>query len=336
MLVFLFAHIFAETDRRLDPFQFNLCVWDLEGIDPTFEDVTNSILTDPRELEEGQIASTMYSQLSTCDMFVLPGLRNHTTAKNLIKKMEEKEFSGFTAYPTSGRYDSTLLSRIDLENTTDFKPNEFEYPIPNSKCNFTGTGHAMMNMSFYGTLHFHDPTPLSHVFSVRLKTGNTPENCAFREAQADLICKKVKEIDSSNFIFVAGSFEASSDDPYYEVLTNCGLTDVKYLAKDPYTRVNKTSSEKLYYDTVFVNDAIKNDKRLDTLKIKNEAEVVLPSTSYYTYPLTLYTRLRLTKKWKTFEISYALCIFLADAGFFTWLMFFSRERKESDYQQIGE
>ena len=334
-----FSFCTDKKDRRLDPFQFNLCVWDLEGLDPSYTHPTLlELLKDEntRDKEESDIAQIMYSSLSTCDMFVLPGLRNHTTAKNLIKQMEEHNFKDFSSYPNEGKYDSTILTRIELENTTDFKPNEFDYPIPQSKCNFTGHGHAMMNMSFYGTLKFHDPVPTTHVFSVRLKSQNTPEACAFREAQAAKICEIVNATLSqspNDHVYVAGSFEADSNDPYYDVLIGCGLYDTWNLApKNTYTRKNETDGTTYIYDTIWVNNNVKDNKYLDVMNVITEDTSQLLSdlkisTTLKTMPLTLYTHQPLTKRWKKFEIIYASTLVPASIIFFIWLMFFSREKK---------
>ncbi|OHS93717.1 hypothetical protein TRFO_39985 [Tritrichomonas foetus] len=340
-MFFFFASLIWAGDRRLDPFQFNLCVWDLEGIDPSY--THRSVLKDEdtRDKEENDIAQIMYSSLSTCDMFVLPGLRNHTTAKNLVAHMEDHSFKDFIPYPIEGRYDSTILSRIDLDNTADFQPNEFDYPIKNSKCGFTGSGHAMMNMSFYGTLSFHEPVPLTHVFSVRLKSQNTPEACAFREAQAAKICEIVSQLSPKDHIYVAGSFEANPEDPYHSVLENCGLIDTWYLAnKGTYTRKNATDETEYFYDTIWVNQAVKNDKYLDTMNVITDKNSKLLSelqisTTLKTMPFTLYTHQPLTPKWKKFEIIFSSCIVSVSILFFVWLMLFSREKKpENAYDHM--
>lgn len=333
-LIAIFAA--AKSDSRLDPFQFNICVWDLEGIDEAF-----ALLANPRESDEDTIAEMMYKRLSTCDAFVLPGLRNRTTAQHLIAQMEEKKIKGFTYYPQDGVFDSTVLSKVDLENLEMFQPNEFSYPIENSKCNYTGEpGVAMLNMSFYADINFHDPVPKTHLFSMRLKSGSGASNCAFREAQADMICKKVKEIDPSEHIYVAGSFEDYGEGknaaPYQTVLQNCGLIDLKSLVKfdSPYTRKNRENNQQVYYDNIWVNKAVKDSKYVDTAKITTSIESALQTTTYVTYPLILFTRQQLTKKWKIFEISYSFCIIIFDAVFFTWLMFYSRIRKTDNYQAI--
>lgn len=337
MIALLFIITLEKTDSRLDPFQFNLCVWDLEGIDVSFE----KLLRSSRESEEDEIAQMMYKQLSTCDTFVLPGLRNKTTAKNLVLQMEDKKIMGFKYYPEKGRFDSTVLSRVDLDNLEIFQPNEFAYPIENSKCNYTGEpGVAMLNMSFYAEMSFHDPVPKTHLFSIRLKSGFGERECAFREAQADLICKKVKEINPDEHIYVAGSFEdygnGNEQKPYQTILSNCGLIDLKSLVKlkTPYTRVSRENGKEYYYDNIWVNQAVKKSKYIDVAKITTSIQSSLNSTTYITYPITLFTRQPLTKKWKAFEICYSICIVSLDAIFFTWLMFYSRIKKNDGYQTL--
>ena len=340
MFFWLLSIFIQSSDRRLDPFQFNLCVWDLEGLDPPY--TLNSNFQDTRDQEENDIAQIMYSSLSTCDMFVLPGLRNHATAQNLVHHMEEHSFKDFVPYPLEGRYDSTILSRIDLTNTSDIKPNEFPYPIENSKCNYTGpSGFAMMNMSFYGTLNFHDPVPTTHIFSLRLKSqGSTPElSCAIREAQAQHICDISTKFDSNDHIYLAGSFEANPDDPYHEVLEKCGFIDTWYLApKDSYTRKNSTDGSVYTYDTIWVNQNIKNAKYLDILSVITDKNNELLnhiniSTTLKTMPFELYNHQPLTKKWKTFQIAFSSCIVPVSIGFFVFLLIYSTDR-EPQYQNI--
>ncbi|KAK8900132.1 hypothetical protein M9Y10_002455 [Tritrichomonas musculus] len=332
LLLFLGISVIAD-DRRLDPFQFNLCVWDLEGLDPRY---TLLLLKDEdtREKEENAIAEIMYSSLSTCDMFVLPGLRNHTTAKNLVRHMDDHFFTDFVPYPLSGRYDSTILSRIDLDNTSDIRPDLIDFPIENSKCNYTGTGKASTNMSFYGTLHFHEPVPLTHVFSVRLKSNHTPYDCAYREAQAKNLCRIISGFPKEEHIYIAGSFEANPDDPYHSVLEECGLIDTWKLAKKgSYTRKDPDNGTVYQYDTIWVNDAVQQSKYLDILSVVSDENSKLIkdlkiSTSLKTIPFTLYTRQPLTKKWRKFEIAFSSTIVPVSIGFFVWLLIFSTDKKD--------
>lgn len=332
LLLYLGILVFAD-DRRLDPFQFNLCVWDLEGIDPRYTYLLSKG-EDSREKEENDIAEIMYSSLSTCDMFVLPGLRNHTTAQNLVKHMKDHSFVDFVPYPLSGRYDSTILSRIDLDNTSDIRPDTIDFPIENSRCNYTGTGKASTNMSFYGTLHFHEPVPLTHVFSVRLKSNHTPYDCAYREAQAKNLCRIINSFSKEDHIYIAGSFEANPEDPYHKVLEECGLIDTWNLAKKgSYSRKDPSTGDTFQYDTIWINEAVQNSKYLDMLSVISDEDSKLIkdlniSTSLKTIPFTLYTHQPLTKRWKKFEIAFTSTLVPISIGFFIWLLIYSTEKKE--------
>ena len=343
MLLGLFAVFGACEDRRLDPFQFNLCLWDLEGLDPIYN---VSSLGGTRAEDEDTIAKLMYSRLSTCDMFVIPGLKNQTTAENLVHAMANHDFVGFERYPKEGVYDSTVLSRIDLNDAIPFEPRHVQYPIPNSKCGCNETGEIMMDFSFYANVTFHDPVPDSHLVSVRFKHGSTPTDCAYREAQAQFLCEATKPLFENGHVYLAGSFEADTSEPYYEILTKCGYVDTISYAKgtDKYTRVLRENGKKgrsVYWDIIFVHEAVKKAKYLDQLVfvIDSSAESLsLDESLYATYATTLYTHQPLTARWKKFEIAYSACLVPASVGFFVFLMLFSREKKaqEVGYDNIGE
>lgn len=339
----LLVQLCSAEDRRLDPFQFNLCIWNLEGFDPKY----SGKLLGSREDDEDTIASVMYSRLSTCDMFVLPGLRNKTTSENLVKAMGEHDFKGFQRYPRDGNYDSTVLSRIDLEEPTPFQPNEFTYPIANSKCGYTGPSQkAMMNLSFYSHVDFHDPVPKSHVISVRLKSGSSAEDCAWREAQADLLCKTAKaNFAEGDHVYIAGSFEADASEPYNSVLESCGFSSTMDKAagkeSEHYTRELRHGNvgQKVVWDMVYVNEALKNAKYIDQLVFIQDEDTEKISLTDYTSPIVLYVHQPLTPRWKAFEITYSSILVPAGIAFFTFFMMYSRVKPEEDktgYDHIGE
>ena len=339
-----FVAFALASDRRLDPFQFNLCLWNLEGLDPIYN-ISNG-LGGTRADDEDQIAKIMYSRLSTCDMFVIPGLKNQTTAENLVHAMANHDFVGFERYPKEGVYDSTVLSRIDLEDAIPFDPRNVSFPIPNSKCGCKETGQIMMDFSFYANVTFHDPVPNSYVVSVRFKHGSTAKDCAYREAQAQFLCEETKRLFGDGHVYLAGSFEADTSEPYYDILTKCGYADTMAYAKGSsrYTRVLRENGHKgrsVYWDIIFVNEPLKKSKYLDQLLfvIDNSVETIsLDESLYATYATTLYSHQPLTARWKKFEIAYSACLVPVSIGFFVFLMIFSREKKtkEVGYDNIGE
>ena len=341
MLLAVFAVLSLSEDRRLDPFQFNLCLWNLEGFDPIYN---ISALLGSRGDDEKVIAQIMYDRLSTCDMFILPGLRNRTTAVNLIQAMEDHDFKGFENYPKEGSYDSTVLSRIDLDDPKPLEPENISYPINGSQCGYKGESKLIqMNFSFYANVTFHEPVPDSHVVSVRLKHGDSEshEECAYREAQAKFLCNKIGELfDKEDHVFLAGSFEADTDEPYHEILTDCGFTDAMQWAKgtSKYTRLMKDGRQ-VYWDMIFVNQPLKNSKYLDQLLFimdDSVEEITLEENTKATYASTLFVHQPLTPRWRKFEIAYSATLGPVAVAFFIFLLVFSREKKdEQAYDNIG-
>jgi hypothetical protein len=319
----------SSTDRRLDPFQFNLCLWNLEGLDPPY----GRMRANSRDEDEDLIASTMYTSLSTCDMFVLPGLRNHTTAENLVSAMAAHDFKGFWRYPQIGNYDSTVLSRINITDEIPFRPNEFPYPIKNSKCNYTGSGTALMNLSFYSKVTFHDPVPDTFVISVRFKSGADASACAWREAQASLLCKVIQQnVSSGDHVFVAGSFESDASEGYGQVLRGCGLTEISYPTfgpKDAYSReLRDDAKTKVLWDLIWVNEAVLKSGYLDELMFFDVTNVESLNIAANTRPMTLFVHQPMTPRWKRFEIVWSTVLPTVSIGYFVWLLFFSRNKIE--------
>jgi hypothetical protein len=317
------------SDRRLDPFQFNLCVWDLEGLDPR---IPTSTLGSASSYDEDMIAKTMYTSLSTCDMFILPGLRNRTTTRHLVETMAESSFTGFQVYPPDGLWDSSVLSRIDIGGHTALTNGT--YPIANSTCNCSSGGTALMNLSFHANITFHAPVPRTHVASVRLKNGSSPCDCAWREAQAVMLCDMAGALDPADHLFVAGSFESSPTDPGYgAVLRGCGLRDVSSLGgHHPFSRQLRAHGNKsVLWDTIWVNDAVWKSGYLDTMVFFTDLDQIQSLALVdYTYPLTLFVRQPLTPRWKRFEIAFTLCVATSAIAYFIWLLIFSRPGKARD------
>jgi len=313
----------SKSDRRLDPFQFNLCVWNLdkadEYCDPSHPD-HDSTLSD--------IASVMYSYLSTCDIFVLPGLRFDNTSQLINQKLNDKDFVDFDIYPTGKDRDVTMLTRVDPINIT-FLPNQLSYPIENSKCNYQGpSGYVDFSKSWYASYQFHDPVPLTHIFSVSLADDTAEQNkgCAIREAQAQSLCEIAKQIPDDEHIYIAGTFNNLQDESL-SLLSQCDFFDRSLLKQKANIKTREDSSKK---ETVWSNSASK--KYLDLMKYQNYTKERLWDNE--PYPITLMTHQPLSKRWKTFELIFSPSIVLIFISFFIWLLFYSRPSKAEDYQNL--
>jgi hypothetical protein len=324
-----FAATCHRPDRRLDPFPFNLCAWDLEGLD---QRIPTSVFGSASSYDEDMIAKTMYTSLSTCDMFVLPGLRNRTTTRHLVDAMAASAFTDFDVYPPDGVWDSSILSRIDVVGDAALR--NPDYPIANSNCKCDRAGTALMNLSFHANITFHPPVPRTHVVSVRLKNGSAPCDCAWREAQAAILCEVAAALDPADRLFVAGSFESAPTDPGCgDVLRRCGLRDVSSLAGHaPFSRrLRAEGNRSVLWDTIWVNGAVWRSGYLDTMVFFTDLDQIQTlGLVDYTYPLTLFVRQPLTPRWKTFEIAFTLAVPTSALAYFIWLMIFSSPGKGND------
>lgn len=325
------------ADRRLDPFQFNVCLWNLEGLDPIYSGLGGS-----RAEDEDTIAQAMYSSLSTCDIFLLPGLKNQTTAENLVEAMTAHDFTGFERYPKEGVYDSTILSRIDVSELRSFDPVDYTWPIEGSRCGYTGPPKLLaMNFSFYASVTFHEPVPITRVVSVRFKHGNGLEECAYREAQAAFLCDVAREtFPEGDHVFLGGSFEANKSEPYHDILAECGFSDTVEWAtgSEHYTRKVKqggNQGEYVRWDMIMINQALKGSGYLDQLVFFHDDWVDTLSLTDYTYPMTLFVHQPLTPRWKTFEIVYSLCVVPVATAYFVILLWCSKADDLEDAYYIS-
>jgi hypothetical protein len=315
----------CAQDRRLDPFQFNLCIWNLEGVDPPFPSPNETLTI--RTSQEDAIAKVMYTSMSTCDMFVLPGLRNTTRAQDLLDAMEDNGFDGFRYYPgNDAKRDGTILSRIDLDKPTPVTEAQIAFPIADSTCNCKETNMtALMNLSFYANLTFHDPVPFTHIVSVRFQSGNRPCDCAIREAQAALLCDVQSNFTEATHLYIAGSFEAESSEGYGRLLRGCGLTDTSEYAKkqDRYSRKPNRADQAVLWDTVWVNEAVMKSKYLDLMTVINLPSVETVDLPDITYPLILFVHLPLSRKWRIFEIAFTSVAGPLTVMYFICLLYFA-------------
>ena len=322
MLSSLFlTFVFSKSDRRLDPFQFNLCVWNLDKADeycaPTHSESTSIV---------SNIASIMYSYLSTCDIFVLPGLRLDNTSKIINDEMISKSFVDFEVHPANQVRDVTMLTRVDPINIT-FLPKEVNYPINNSKCNYQNQGSIDFSKSWYASFQFHDPVPLTHIFSVYLADDTDDgQGCAIREAQAKAICDIIETIPEDEHIYVSGTFNNLSDSSL-EVFSQCKLSDRSLLNKKVTIKTREDSSKK---ETVWSNDA--TNSYLDLMKYQDYTKEVLWENK--PLPITLLTHQPLSKRWKIFELVFSPSAVIVFVSFFIWLLFYSRP-KSDEYQNLN-
>jgi len=317
------------SDRRLDPFQFNLCVWNLDGID---NDAIKRIVKNDKDDDEAKIARVMYTYLSTCDMFVLPGVVLNKTSEHLVKHMIDNRVTGFETYSVSEHRAVTLLSRIDVNDITDL--GTIEFPIPNSKCvgQFEKEPTSLEG-SFYGDVQFHDTVNATRIVSVSMSQDKSAKGCFIREAQATKLCDIVKSTPADHDIFIAGSFGAeASKEPFGQVLKECGLKAGSDLeTKSAYTRASKTLIENVYVKGTASN-------WLDVITYKQNLVTKFHGQDEITYPLTLYVPQPLSKRWFKFEVTFSSIIMTISVGFFTWLLFYSRIRPgtQGGYEAIGK
>jgi hypothetical protein len=331
----------AVTDRRLDPFQFNLCLWNLEGFDLAYPYVRRLRADVPDSQDDADlIAKTMYTSLSTCDMFLLPGLRNVTRANDMITAMKNNDFTGFDYYPTTDiTHDVTILSRIDLDDPTPVTQDDLAYPIENSKCNCKSQNlRALMNLSFYANVSFHDPVPATRVVAVRLKStgdNDTECDCAWREAQAQLLCKRKIQWPAADHLYIAGSFEADLTESYADILRDCGLTELSGLASgEKFSRKLKGKGNRpVLWDTIWVNEAVVKSGYLDVMQFETGLASVQDMTlTDYTYPIMLYIHFPLTARWKVFEIAFTSVALPIAIAYFVWLLIYAKPKEgESNY-----
>jgi hypothetical protein len=314
------GYVIAKSDRRLDPFQFNVCSWNLDGFDEAGHNTA----------QEEEISRIIYSYLSTCDTLVLPGITKEESIKNILSIMESKGMEGFVNYSSdSAKRSVTLYSRLDFNGKTDM-PNKVAYPIENSSCSDKTSGEFDFSGSFYGEVEFHDPVNKTNIFVVDFPTAKEG-TCAVREALAAQICKVVNEqIPKDHDVVISGTFGApSSDDEKYEkVLEGCGF-------KKGSSTTKKSVSNK---DGKLVEDAYVRGGASKWLDVFESVVVdkIFPEQKVITYPTILYIHQPLSSRWFKFEISFSTVMMAVAIAFFTWLMFFSREKKEDEgeYEKI--
>ena len=314
------GYAIAKSDRRLDPFQFNVCSWNLDGFDET---------THGQKEEEG-ISRILYSDLSTCDTIVLPGITKEESVKNILSIMESKGMAGFESFTAnSSKRSVTLYSRLDLNNKTDMSA-EVKYPIQGSKCANPQNGTFDFSGSFFGELEFHDTVNKTVLFVVDFPTA-TEGSCSLREALATEICNKVKELPKDRDVVVSGTFGVAStkDEQYQSVLEGCGFKKGSSVTKKSVS--NKAGT--LIEDAYVLGGAT---KWLDIFSSVAVTDKVFSQQSVITYPTILYIHQPLSKRWFKFELSFSICMMTFTVGFFTWLMFFSRVKKEEEgeYEKI--
>jgi len=325
MFSILLKYTSSKSDRRLDPFQFNLCTWNLDNVDnydPNDKNWNNTI---------DDIATIMYSFLSTCDIFVLPGLRNDNTSNLINQKLVDKKFTDFDVYPKDAARDVTQLSRMDA-NDVNFLSNSVSYPIPDSQCSYTGqAGKIDFSKSWHATYTFHDPVPPTHIFNVEFnKPSSDPSlDCAIREAEAKSICDIISSFPEKDHVYVTGTFYNITDKPYLDIFSNCKLTDRSTIRKKYHVETREDHS---VMETFFTNDQTKS--YLDRVVFTDIAKNKYHLWDNEGFPVMLMTHQPLSKKWKTFEYSFAPTAVLIFLSFFIWLLYFSRVKKIDEYQAI--
>jgi len=309
----------------MDPFQFNLCTWNLDNIENY--DPNNQTWVDTLD----DITSIMYSFLSTCDIFVLPGLRSDNISNLINEKLIDKKFVDFDVYVNNTQRDVTQLSRMDA-NDIKLLPDSISYPIPKSKCSYTGeAGTINFNKSWYATYTFHDPVPPTHIFNVEFlkPTSDAQLDCAIREAEAQSICDIVSTFPEKDHVYLTGTFYNLTDQPYIDILNNCSLIDRSTIRKKYKVETREDHS---IMETVFTNEETKHylDRMIYTDLVKNKYHL----WDNEAFPIMLMTHQPLSKKWKTFEYTFAPTAVLVFLSFFIWLLFFSRVKNVDEYQAI--
>lgn len=322
-LLLAIATALDPNDRRLDPFQFNYCVWNLFGFDGRNSSNTT---------EMDNIVDTIYSSLSTCDIISLPGVYEKATYDYVMNKLTEKKMQGLQRYCPEDNTNVTVYSRLTISNITKFT-SQVAYPIPNSTCNYTGeSGIFDFSGSFYGNVKFHDPVNDTIVATVLFPRGTTPDKCAQREALATEICRVVRESSADHDFFVSGAFGADFNDniDYNVVLEGCGFkAGSKIMKKKPISIGKKHLNENFY---VFGGA----QKWMDVFVTFEQKEQIYYGQDNISYPVSLYVHQPLSKRWKKFEIIYSTVILIAAASFFTWLLFYSRVKESDGYDKIPE
>ena len=321
LAIFFTAAFSSDTDRRLDPFQFNFCVWNLKGFDAASTAKTN---------KDDEASKVIYNHLSTCDFIVLPGVSNKNDTDAIKSNIEKQNMDGFEVLPSENPVDMTTFSRLTMNNLTRL-PDTISYPIANSQCHSENQGTFSLAGSFYGEVEFHDTVNTTRLISVNFPDTDGLDGCAMREAAATEICKIVKETDSSYDIFVGGTFgrENSTYEVYKSVLQACGLEAGSHRNKKAKSNANNTLIEDVY-----VKGTAK--KWEDIFEVVTLTDATFEGQNPITYPVALYVHQPLSSRWFKFEVSYSVCIMAVAIGFFTWLMFFSRIKKdeEGDYEKL--
>jgi hypothetical protein len=283
----------------------------------------------PKHKQENGVATVIYSDLSTCDTIVLPGFANETSRQSVLDIMASKGMTGLEVYTSKSKPTTTLLSKIDINNTRDFAA-DIKYPVENSKCKGdTSSGSVDFSGSFYGEVTFHDPVNKTVVMAVNFPSEEG--QCRKREALATEICKTVASYPSDYDFFVSGTFGVpTSGEVYQEVLEGCGFKKGSSITKKSVSNAKGTLVEDVYIRGGAT-------KWLDIFSSIPVIDPVFEGQSLITYPTILYVHQPLSKHWFKFEVSFTAIMMTASIGFFTWLMFFSRERKEDEageYEKI--
>ena len=314
VMIHILLTLVCSEDRRADPFQYNLCVWNLLGFNAP--------------INGSDVGFDMYSHLSTCDSYVLVGVETEEMRNSIIEGMKKKGFTGFNPQPDNYTTERvTFLSRIDFDDddrTIHHFTNKLTFPIQNSLCGYTPESEVTelfdFSGSFHGSLTFHEPTHPTTIASVLFHAGNTSRDCAIREAQADQICNLNYILGNESAFFVAGTFY--EHDVAEEMLKNCSLTSVVNFEKD-----KNAGTENIWYNPVAKN-------YVDVHNINKEVNGMYPGMAEVRYPLALLTKQKLTPHWKTFQISFAVSGVVIAAGFFTFIMLYSRMPKDESYELV--
>ena len=97
---------------------------------------------------------------------------------------------------------------IDLYRSED----TYEYPIENSQCGYTGTGHTGVSKHYITTFQWNDIKVA--YFAVHLLAYPTqPDRCAKREAQAKIMEQEIiKKVNEGYEIFFIGDFNDYDED----------------------------------------------------------------------------------------------------------------------------
>jgi hypothetical protein len=161
-----------------------------------------------------------------------------------------------------------------------------------------------------------------------LKNGSSPCDCAFREAQASLLCDVKANYTEGTHLYIAGSFEAEPSDAYGQVLKDCGLIDASTFSTKSgiYSRKLRTTGETVLWDTVWVNEAVIKSKYLDVMTVINLTVLQDLHLNDLTYPLVLFVHQPLTARWKTFEIAFTSVAVPFAVAYFVWLLVFAKPK----------